>query len=311
MARRPVSDLSPHPFSIKIYGEPDDELKDNLAEMGLTYPIEIDGQGRILSGTRRWQAAKTLGWNLIDVKLVPLETDAEARKRILVANHYRNIKTPFIRKREADAYRQLLADNDITKEQLESMAKDQRRAAAKKRDRTPRALASRAAGMSETVYDDISFITDDNRAEQQVDESLVQGRISKTDADDLKKTIHKARDDVRHNRQPPTTVARDVRKKIRTAERDHGYSYDERRGFEVDEKVEKVRHRGRQFAAKLRDLQHDADVKYLTSKHALHISAVLKEIEDAAKTLIRKAGRVRSDEGNGQRVGSTPKALIQ
>ena len=290
MEEQSVLDLSPHPFNIQIYGKPDDGLKQSLREFGLSYPVEVDPQRRILSGARRWSAAKALGWKTIETRVIPVADEAEAQRHILLANHYRSIKTPFVRKQEADAYLRLLADEQVDKAELERMAKEQKRPPKTPADHAPGRLAARAAGLSPTVYGEVSFITDRDRAERQVDQALAKDKISKPAARKLKSTIRKTREDLRHDRVAATTAAHDVRQKLRTAEREHGYSYEERRFREVNQKVELIVRIGDRFAAALRDLEHAADVKYLTPKHAFRMSATLEEINDATNALIRKAG---------------------
>ena len=79
--KQPVRELTPHPTNIQIYGEPDDGLKRNLKENGQQYPIEVDPDGRILSGARRWKAAMALGWDEVEVVVVRVEDDAKPKTK--------------------------------------------------------------------------------------------------------------------------------------------------------------------------------------------------------------------------------------
>ena len=311
MKKQRTLDLSPHPFNIQIYGEPDGGLKESLGRFGLSYPIEVDQQGRILSGARRWSAARALGWKTIETRVIPVADEAEAQRHILLANHYRSIKTPFVRKQEADAYLRLLADDQVDKAELERMAKEQKRPPKTPADHKPGRLAARAAGLSPTVYGEVSYITDRDRAEGQVDQALASDKISKPAARKLKRTIRKTREDLRHDRVAATTAAHGVRQKLRTAEREHGYSYEERRFREVNHKVDLIVRIGDRFAVALRDLEHAADVKYLTPKHAFRLSATLEEINDATNALIRKAGKARDSDDRQVTDSKPPKALVQ
>ena len=70
MARRKVAELEVHPFNLEVYGEPDLGLEDSLKQFGLQYPVDVSPSGEILSGARRWRAAKELGWDDIEVRVV-------------------------------------------------------------------------------------------------------------------------------------------------------------------------------------------------------------------------------------------------
>lgn len=58
-----VSRLKPHPLNDKIYGKPspDKKLIDSVKDYGVLTPIVVDQKDRILSGHRRWEAAKKVG----------------------------------------------------------------------------------------------------------------------------------------------------------------------------------------------------------------------------------------------------------
>ena len=61
--------LKPHPLNEKIYGDsvPDAELKASIAENGIFNPIIINKNKEILSGTRRWLAAKAANFKKVPV----------------------------------------------------------------------------------------------------------------------------------------------------------------------------------------------------------------------------------------------------
>ena len=72
----------------------------------------------ILSGARRWTAAKTNEWDEIEcVELTP-DSDALAKKYVLVANAYRTTRATYTQKKEADAYLALLESGDTTRDEL-------------------------------------------------------------------------------------------------------------------------------------------------------------------------------------------------
>lgn len=63
---RPVDGLEPHPLSAEIFGElpPEKflELQEDIDEVGLRYPLELDIHGRVICGSQRLRAIKRLGW---------------------------------------------------------------------------------------------------------------------------------------------------------------------------------------------------------------------------------------------------------
>lgn len=54
------------------------DLKRSMATLGLLQSIGIDGQGRLVFGARRLAAAKELGWESIDVRIVHLDDPLQA-----------------------------------------------------------------------------------------------------------------------------------------------------------------------------------------------------------------------------------------
>jgi ParB-like chromosome segregation protein Spo0J len=108
--RIPLDRLVIHPFNVKIYGDeqPSEELIDSLKKIGQLEPILIvpvlpsqalDGRDRyfILSGTRRYRAAKKLKWEDLEAHYVsgdyPNPTQSECEQVIIEFNRQR-VKTP-------------------------------------------------------------------------------------------------------------------------------------------------------------------------------------------------------------------------
>lgn len=297
MEDRRVSDLSPHPFNIQVYGQPDDGLRDSLAEFGLSYPIEVDLRGRILSGARRWRAAKALGWKTIPTTRVVASSEAEAQKYILLANHYRSAKNEFTRKQEADAFRRLLDEKAVDPEQLVSLARDHNKAPKGREGHKPQNLAAAAAGLSPTVYRETSFIVEPERAEATVKRARDNQEISESQARSIRRKIRKHRTELKRGRGHATHAARKVRDQLRDAKEEHGFSLDERRTREVDKKVKSVVRLGGKFADELRGIQHQADLPYMTAQHALLISSVFVEVQDAVRGFLHKTMNVVDTDG--------------
>ncbi len=56
------------------------ELKESIRTVGLLNPIIINGNNELLSGLRRLEACRQLGWNEIEVRII--ETDADELKNL-------------------------------------------------------------------------------------------------------------------------------------------------------------------------------------------------------------------------------------
>lgn len=71
-----TSRLRPHPLNAEIYGDstPDAALVKSIQQHGILNPIVINAQKEILSGTRRWLAAKELGLKSVPVITLANET---------------------------------------------------------------------------------------------------------------------------------------------------------------------------------------------------------------------------------------------
>ncbi len=102
----PLESLSIHPVSLEVYGEPDDGMKANLELFGQRVPIDIDNENRILSGGRRYAAAKALGWTTIKAKVRDFQGNY-AIEYILISNDYAT-KPEIVKVREANAYKRFL-----------------------------------------------------------------------------------------------------------------------------------------------------------------------------------------------------------
>jgi ParB-like chromosome segregation protein Spo0J len=98
-----VKSLSVHPLNEKLYGtlEPDPALVESIRQVGLLSPLVINSQKQILSGTRRWLAAKAIGLETLP-KSTFRGTAAEEERLIIEANRQR-VKTKGQIAREAAA----------------------------------------------------------------------------------------------------------------------------------------------------------------------------------------------------------------
>ena len=66
-----LSVLSTHPENERIYDPTDlEDLKQSLTTHGQMEPIAITKSKRIISGHRRFQAMKNIGWNRCEVRVI-------------------------------------------------------------------------------------------------------------------------------------------------------------------------------------------------------------------------------------------------
>jgi DNA modification methylase len=65
-----VSSLTHHPKNKEIYDLSSiEELMDSISEVGLLQPLIIDSRNQVISGNRRFESIKRLGWNEVEVKV--------------------------------------------------------------------------------------------------------------------------------------------------------------------------------------------------------------------------------------------------
>ena len=91
--KRLVTELKPHPRNDAIYGDTADEtLVASVRENGILEPLLIDRKDRIISGHRRWDAAKQAKLKDVPVEVFKSEDELEIRTALVEANRQR-IKT--------------------------------------------------------------------------------------------------------------------------------------------------------------------------------------------------------------------------
>lgn len=85
------ADLKPHPENIKIYGDekPDEKLIESIKENGILEMVIITETGTIISGHRRWLAAKECGLQKIPCIIRQYETLLDEKHEIVEHNRQR------------------------------------------------------------------------------------------------------------------------------------------------------------------------------------------------------------------------------
>jgi len=95
-----------------------DELADSIREHGIISPLTVrkidNGYYQIIAGERRWRAARDAGLTEVPVRVVDAD-DRKALELALVENLQREDLNPI---EEAQAYKTLLDDFDMTQEQV-------------------------------------------------------------------------------------------------------------------------------------------------------------------------------------------------
>ncbi len=288
MPTRPTKQLRVHPFNVEVYGKPDDGLTESLAQFGLEYPIEIDEEDQILSGGRRWTAARKLGWAEIEVRVVKRRDQEDIRRHILLANAYRTAKSMFVRQKEADAYHDLLQRGEVTREDLVGLAKQHGKVPSTPEDLKPKRLAAAAAGMSSTTYQQAAFVTDPTRGEEEIDRAKKEGLISPDQASSLKRKLGNVRSEFRSDQISADRAAGEIRKGIREAKVFHGYTPEERAKRAADNAGMETIRRGRSFINSIYDLGHAQHASHLGPRVAFQLAGIVYEAGQALQGLAKK-----------------------
>jgi ParB family chromosome partitioning protein len=96
------------------------ELADSIRENGILQPLlvrRVNGNFELVAGERRYRAAKVAGLQQVPAVIMNDLDDRESFRLALVENIQREDLTPI---EEAEAYRSLIEDGNLTKEELAS-----------------------------------------------------------------------------------------------------------------------------------------------------------------------------------------------
>jgi ParB-like chromosome segregation protein Spo0J len=202
---KPVADLRPHPDNVRIYGVIDEktldkEFLESVRTKGVLEPITATETGEIISGNRRWLAAKLTGQPIVPSYTLPADTDELEIKELLVHYNYQRERDNRIKAREA-VY---LAEVEYE------------RAARRQRESTSRAgKASGAARRGETNAETpVSPRSEDaGKTRKKVAEQLKVGEVTAERLITVGKAIKEAeeRDDAETVKHLEETVDRSVK----------------------------------------------------------------------------------------------------
>ena len=84
--------LRPHPLNTKIYGNEDDpQLQESVQKLGVLSPITaLSGSRTIISGHRRWRAARVVGLEKVPVTYVDIQDELEVEELLIESNRQRD-----------------------------------------------------------------------------------------------------------------------------------------------------------------------------------------------------------------------------
>jgi protein gp37 len=102
---RLTKDLKPHPLNDAIYGDgADKEMVQSVKDNGIIEPLLVDYKNRIISGHRRWDAAKKAKLKEVPVKVFQSEDELEIRTALVEANRQRTKTNEQVAREAAQIY---------------------------------------------------------------------------------------------------------------------------------------------------------------------------------------------------------------
>lgn len=106
-----VLQIQDHPMNEKLYSvdeQQDRELEESIRQYGIISPIIVNQQNFIVSGHRRFKAAKAIGLEVVPVSKKRFDTTSEEVLYLIASNEYR-IKTNEDRIREGKKIAEIMA----------------------------------------------------------------------------------------------------------------------------------------------------------------------------------------------------------
>lgn len=111
-----IKNLHPHPLNKKLYGEQKSDIKlvESIKAHGVLSPIVVNKKKQILSGHRRWLAAKEVG--LTSVPLTGFKGTTAEEELLLIESNRQREKTAEQRAREFIELKRI--ESELAKERL-------------------------------------------------------------------------------------------------------------------------------------------------------------------------------------------------
>lgn len=181
-----TKDLIPHPKNYEIYQDSGvEDLIDSIKKYGIQNPIIINSKNVIISGHRRWEAARKAGLKEVPVKVVKFKSNDDELKFLVIDNLYRSMKTREQRIREGKVLEEIY--------KKESKKRRQHKDVEEKDRGTTRDKVAKKVGLGSGVtYESGKKIVD------KIDKLEKEGKKGKATRvrDKLKKSINKAKQEI-------------------------------------------------------------------------------------------------------------------
>jgi DNA modification methylase/ParB-like chromosome segregation protein Spo0J len=148
----PLSQVQPHPLNETIYDLSNiDDLVVSIGEVGLLTPVVVNQQYQLISGHRRIEAVRRLGWDEVDVEVIETASEDE-EKSLLVHFNKQRVKTSREIINEAETLRPLYAVGQGKRSDLTSVP----------RNKSGRDALAEAVGVSSSQLGKLLFIQKEN-----------------------------------------------------------------------------------------------------------------------------------------------------
>ena len=148
----PLSQVQPHPLNETIYDLSNiDDLVVSVGEVGLLTTVVVNQQYQLISGHRRIEAVRRLGWDEVDVEVIETASEDE-EKSLLVHFNKQRVKTSREIINEAETLRPLYAVGQGKRSDLTSVP----------RNKSGRDALAEAVGVSSSQLGKLLFIQKEN-----------------------------------------------------------------------------------------------------------------------------------------------------
>jgi ParB family chromosome partitioning protein len=238
-----------------------DSLAESIGRLGLLSPIlvrvfkEEDEMVHLIAGRHRLEAAKRLGWNLIDAFCFTGD-DAEARMREIAENLHRSELTVLERSEQIEEWRVLAEEADKGKPQV-GVNLGGRPSRGKKTTATELGVSEQAVERAEKIAS-ITPAAKDAAKEAGIDDN--QSKLLKVAAAEPEKQVEAVKEAAkkeRAKRQAAAQKAADTKRRKREAERRKQEARAKARGEERNRELEVIRREMDALASQLIALDRD------------------------------------------------------
>ena len=150
--------LKDNPFSRGIYGDTEDvaDLVESMGQHGQFVPVVVTPDGEIVSGHRRADAARALGWTEIDCIVFTPKDEAEKNIRTIEENRSR-VKT-IKQLRQEGAKLKILLGDAATRDRVLYLNRGSEDGAAPVRAEKTQVEVAKKLGISRSLWNQIDYI---------------------------------------------------------------------------------------------------------------------------------------------------------